>query len=578
MQRIARPWVKVRRSDSTVLCAIFLLAGSVRMEAQSAGDSAAGHAIALTPASTFVAMNPAMLGDVVRTAIGYNYAHKPGWRTSGVALNIRDFRIQVGSGHFGVAPRESEYFVGLDFARALVSAPVISRVKFILGADVSAGYGAIEFQPGNGAVGQTMGGFISAALRARFGDLTIIPFFAPGFFLGKYTQVDDGFLSSQSGRRLTQGGGVRVEVADRLNIEFGVRKTRIGDAVPRYGMAIDVSELPLPRGAQSNIRNLRLEMDNDFLIFGIPPQRRPDDDYTNGLRVSFDRSEPLKALAALTSFRPACGDRQGPAACAVARIEIGQEIYTPTGDSFFNLKFDRPYAGWLYGSYSGSLLTNRDDRSITLTAGVIGPQSFAEKVQTAFHALFPWYRHPSGWGSQLKFEPGIVASLTHRYLAGGSGPLAEYVQVIPEWKISIGNVLTGGSAGARARIGYKIPAPWSLSAARGSRIGAYAFAGFREDLVLHDIFLDGNTFRGHAQVHRVPWVWQRETGAGVRVGFVTAEYRAVLRQREYRVGNFDPCSVFACATLSALPIIAPILDIPKSHPYGTLSITIDKSF
>lgn len=573
-----RSRVKSVSAPAALAGAVLLLTCSAAVAAQSARDTAAAQALALTPASTFVVMNPVIFGDSVRAAMNFDYAHKPQWRTSGFALNVGAFRAQVGRGHFAYSPFEDEYFVGLDYASALLDKPLIPHLNFVLGADASVGYGAVNSGGGRGTVAETTGGFIAAAVRARLGSLTIIPYFAPGFFIGRYTLVGNGFLSGMTGKRITQGGGVRFELADKLNVDFGVRKTRIGDAIPRYGMSVGLTALPFSQGTSSNVRNLRFEMDNDFFTFRIPPRRRPDEDYTNGLFVSFDRSEPIRALSILTSHRAVCGDQPHAPACALARIEIGQEIYTPIDDSFLNLKFDRPYAGWLYGSYSGHLLTDREDRSITLAIGAIGPPSFAENVQKGFHALFPWYRHPNGWGSQLRFEPGILASMTRRYLIGGSGTRSEYLQVIPEWKISLGNVLTGGSAGALARIGYDVPQPWNSSSSRHPRFGAYAFAGIREDLVLHDIFLDGNTFRGHAQVIRTPWVWQRQAGAGLRIGYVTAEYRAVLRQREYRVRNIDLCLATGCPAPSTLPTIPSTLDIPKSHPYGTLSITIDRSF
>jgi Uncharacterized protein conserved in bacteria len=544
---------------------------------QSPADSAAGQAIALTPASTFVAMNPAVFGDSLRAAADLNYAHKPQWRTSGLSLNTGAFRVQAGRGHFDYAPREDEYFVGLDYARALLYQRLMPHVSFVLGADVSLGYGSENVGGGNGNVGETTGGFISAGLRSRFGNLTVIPFFAPGYFSGRYTRVRGGITSSVAGKRITQGGGVRLELDDRFTIDFGVRKTRLSGAIPRYGMAVGLNALPLRRDALPNVRNLRLEMDNDFFTFKIPPRRRPDDDYTNGVRLSFDRADPARSLSFLTSNRTACGALSVAGPCAAARIEIGQEIYTPTDDSFLNLKFDRPYAGWLYASYSGHVLTSREDRSTTFAGGVVGPQSLAEKTQKAFHALFPWYRAPNGWTSQLTFEPGFLATTARRYLVGGSGTHANYFQLIPEWKISLGNVLTGGSAGAVARVGYKVPAPWNSSSSNRSSFGAYAFAGIREDLVLHNIFLDGNTFRGRAQVKRNPLVWQRQAGMGLRIGFLAAEYRAVLRQREYQVKNEDLCSALGCPMPSAFPI-ASILHIPKSHPYGTLSVTIGRSF
>ena len=565
-------------SGRRFLASALLMLVAAEASAQSSRDTAAARAIALTPASTFVVMNPAMLGNRVRGELDYTYAHKPFWRTSGIGLNVGNFRIQAGRGAFAFPPKEDEYFVGLDYAGTLLEKELFPHLAFVVGADASLGYGAEKFRAGFGYVAETTGGFISTALRAEAGPVTIIPYFAPGFFRARYTRVTEDVLTGKTGKRITQGGGVRIQFFDHLSAEFGVRKTRIGEAVPRYGMSIGASALPLPQGVPSNVTNVRIEMDNDYFAFRTPPQRRPDEDYTNGLRLSFDRTEPIDALAFLTRHAAPCAADARVKRCSRARLELGQEIYTPVDDSFLNRQFDRRYAGWLYGSYSGHLLTDREDRSVTIAAGVVGPQSLAKTVQTGFHALFPWYHHPNGWADQLAFEPGVIASSTRRYIVGGTR-YSDYLQLIPEWRVSAGNVLTGASVKTTARIGYNVPAPWSVVTSRAKTFGAYAFAGAREDLVLHNIFLDGNTSRHNSPVKRVPWVWQQETGFGFKAGFFTAEYRLARREREYRVARvpeFD-IAVSNQPVPAGVPIV-PIIDVPSSHPFGTLSVTIDRSF
>ena len=548
--------------------------------AQAARDTAAALGIALTPASTFVVMNPAIFGNKVRAEVDYTYAHKPFWRTSGVGLNVGNFRIQAGRGSFAFPPKEDEYFVGLDYAGALLRRPLLPHLELVIGADASLGYGAEKFSEGYGYVAETTGGFVSAALRAQAGPLAIIPYFAPGFFRARYTRVAEDLLLGKTGTRFTQGGGVRVQLAEHMNVEFAVRKTRIGEAVPRYGMSIGAAALPLPRGVSSNVRNLRVELDNDYFTFKTPPVQRPDEDYTNGLRVSFDRSEPWRPLALLTRRLESCGTTE-LARCARARLEVGQEIYTPVQDSQLNRDFDRRYAGWLYGSYTGHVLTDTEDESFSLAAGVVGPQSLAKSVQTGFHALFPWYHHANGWDEQLAFEPGIIASAAHRYLIRGDlAPWADYAQLIPEWRVSAGNVLTGASAKVSGRLGYRVPAPWSTGTQARSRFGAYVFVAEREDLVLHNIFLDGNTFRHNSPVKRAPWVWQHETGAAFKAGFITAEYRLAKREREYRVQRVpDVVYTRRGPTVTARTVgMVPVIEVPGQHPVGTISVTIDRSF
>jgi hypothetical protein len=90
------------------------------------------------------------------------------------------------------------------------------------------------------------------------------------------------------------------------------------------------------------------------------------------------------------------------------------------------------------------------------------------------------------------------------------------------------------------------PHPWEFNRHRG--IGAYASFGVREDVVLHNLFLDGNTFRAGPHVKRVPFVWQKEIGAGLSMGSISLEYQLITRSQEFTTGR-------------------------RYHPYGTVSLT-----
>jgi hypothetical protein len=562
--------LRVRFAPAIIV--LFLEAAS--LNAQSADANGAASAIALTPASTFVTMNPAVFGDVPRGAFSLNSAHKPGWRTAGGSVNVGAFRIQAGKSHFLAAPGEKHYFVGLDYGRKLFDISITRGIDFVAGADASVGRGATEFQglSGFGDIGQTVGVILPVTLRLGVRGFEVSPYFAPGAFFGRYTLGTFANHRSNSGRRLTEGGGIRLEIFGRAAVEWSVRKTLIADAVPRYGVGMWYSVTPLPAGVTSELSDLRFEMDNDFNNFWLPPQKRPDIDYTNGLRVSANRTTPLPGLSRLTSNLPFCSITMAATRCGSARVEIGQEIYTPVNDADVNLKYDRPYAGWLYASYAAHVSTETEDRVSTARIGVVGPPSMAQGVQTAFHRLFPWARHPVGWETQLRFEPGIVASYSRSYLVGSSLISSKAVQLIPEWNVSAGNVLTGASVAGSIRVGYHLPHPWLRSSSVApDRYSVFAFGKQREDLVLHDIFLDGNTFGRSRSVKRAPLVWQEEAGAGIKLQAVTVEYRAVARQLEYRPSDI-PAGVSPGARLPAT------ITVPAHHPYGTISIAVDRAF
>lgn len=248
-------------------------------------------------------------------------------------------------------------------------------------------------------------------------------------------------------------------------------------------------------------------IDND--LFGVrgADAAPPDYEYTHGTAVSWD------------------GDR--------GRWEAGQRIYTPRHDAAEPLPGERPYAGWLYGAWERRTVSLRTRSTLRIEAGVTGPPSLAEPVQNGLHRL-AGYRPQQGWAHQLGFEPGVVVAYgrEHRVLDAGS-PGGTRLEVLPSWGVRAGTVRTGADAGLRARLGWGAGDAWTGSgAARG--LSGWVEAGARQEAVLRDLFLDGNTFGGRdTGVERRTWVAQGEAAFGIRYRRAELEYRFVLRGRAY---------------------------------------------
>jgi hypothetical protein len=102
-------------------------------------------------------------------------------------------------------------------------------------------------------------------------------------------------------------------------------------------------------------------------------------------------------------------------------------------------------------------------------------------------------------------------------------------------RVELGNVRTSAALGA--------------SGVLGRRAGPYARLGGRQEWVVRDIFLDGNTFRGRSTARKLPFVGEGEAAAGFRARRWSAEYRFVVRSREYRAQ-------------------------PEAHAYGSLVLTV----
>lgn len=300
-------------------------------------------------------------------------------------------------------------------------------------------------------------------------------------------------------------------------------------AVSCLAAALAMLTLPLS-GAAAQVQ---VTIDNDLLGLRGADDPPPDYEYTHGLSVSWDA-------------RP-----QGADAGHGARWEVGQRIYTPRRDAAEPLPGERPYAGWLFGAWERVTATERSRARLRVEAGVTGPPSLAEPVQSAFHRL-AGYQKQLGWEHQLRFEPGVIVSYGResRLLQIGGGGRTR-LEVLPSWAVRAGNVRTGAEAGVRARLGFGAGDAWSgAGAARG--VSGWMEAGARQEAVLRDLFIDGNTFadRGFG-LDRRTWVAQGEAALGIRYRRTELEYRFVLRGREYETQT-------------------------EPHPYGSVRVRIHR--
>ncbi len=148
---------------------------------------------------------------------------------------------------------------------------------------------------------------------------------------------------------------------------------------------------------------LELSFDNDILDY-------TDRFYTNGIRVELTapglRSNPLSI--AMVPYWSSAVNYYG--------IGIVQNMYTPSTTKTGGIKIgDRPYAAYLYFA---SKKTSNDPvhrfRQISeLDIGIIGPNSYGEWVQRAFHNSVPTNNEPLGWEYQIQNDLVLNYSMTY---------------------------------------------------------------------------------------------------------------------------------------------------------------------
>ncbi|NLC71351.1 MAG: lipid A deacylase LpxR family protein [Desulfuromonadaceae bacterium] len=287
-----------------------------------------------------------------------------------------------------------------------------------------------------------------------------------------------------------------------------------------------------------------VQFENDFFGGGT------DRHFTHGTAVNC-LTQPIpwivKAADKLPWFASEKGiiDQERPE--TRASISVGQNIFTPEDISRTDLIEDeRPYAGWL--NVGLGLVANQGSRrydKIELNIGMIGPWSFAEDVQENWHSFFN-LEEPRGWDNQLKNELGInlfyeqARRFDKKSLISG----LEY-DFIPHFGGSLGNVFTYGAAGFTVRLGPDLHEDFGPPRIRPSLPGGgffrtrngfnwYLFAGVEGRLVLHNIFLDGNTFRDSHSVDKKYLVGDLQAGLALQFHRYRISYTQIFRTKEYK--------------------------------------------
>ena len=287
-----------------------------------------------------------------------------------------------------------------------------------------------------------------------------------------------------------------------------------------------------------------LQVENDFFGGGT------DRHFTHGSRFNY-LTKPIKWMTDAADKIPWFSSERAledtrSALQARASVSVGQSIYTPEDITKRELiKDDRPYAGWLYLGLGivANQGTKRYDK-VELNVGIVGPWSFAEDVQRSWHSFFA-LSHPNGWDHQLDNELGIsllyeqARRLEKRELVKG----LEY-DIIPHFGGSVGNVFTYGSAGLTLRLGQDLEEDFGPPRIRPSLPGGgyfrsktgfnwYIFAGGEGRAVLHNIFLDGNTFTDSHSVDKKPLVGDLQFGIALQIDRFRITYTQIYRSREF---------------------------------------------
>jgi len=272
-----------------------------------------------------------------------------------------------------------------------------------------------------------------------------------------------------------------------------------------------------------------------------------DQNYTNGVELTYttapqDTPDWLINTAHWLPFFTATGKGD-----VRTRYALGQTIFTPLDTTLVNpLLTDRPYAGFLFGTFGlvGDSGTHLDQ--LQFTVGVVGPMSIAGDTQNWFHGAIGDAK-AKGWHYQLRNEPGLIIQYERSIkLIPPKSILGLIFDFEPHYGAAVGNVYDFANAGAVARLGFNLPGdygpmridpslPGSNFFEPTGGVSAYVFAGVDGRAVARNIFLDGNTFETSRSVSKFNLVYDYDLGAAITFNAIRLSYTYVIRSREFKL-------------------------------------------
>jgi hypothetical protein len=299
-----------------------------------------------------------------------------------------------------------------------------------------------------------------------------------------------------------------------------------------------------------------------------------DQHYTNGIKVSalsgnLARLSPEEMYAPVRAAVHLLGPLVPDGQAYKLGVSLGQNLFTPVNTATSSSQtHDRPYAAWLYFgttfqiyqpprlSASGSTSIARLD-SVEINLGMVGPAALGRQAQNNYHDLIHVPR-ANGWDHQIPNEPGIVFSLERKWRFSTTQARTGWGgDFIPHLGGAVGNVATHISAGAEARVGWRLPSDFGTSLIRPSgdsnsrqraNWSCFVFGGWDTRLVGRDITLDGTLFLDGPSIAKRKVVHDVAGGIAIGSHHWQLAYTEARRSREFR--GQDHSSVFGSISLT----------------------------
>lgn len=190
---------------------------------------------------------------------------------------------------------------------------------------------------------------------------------------------------------------------------------------------------------QENRYEVHIGTDNDFFVWFEESDRY----YTYGVNVAFNYA-PVKESFFSKAFPGKVNFIRG--------YGIQLMAFTPGNDENNGdpTTFDRPFAGWLFGSTSFAYFFERSIFRTRLELGVLGPAAHAGELQNWLHEKITGDPRVEGWSNQFDNQLGINLEINYAVeLKRGRG-----YNLIFDPEVSLGSIFTYMMPRATLRLGW----------------------------------------------------------------------------------------------------------------------------